>query len=398
MPERKVGNMDGARKWGQKLARRGAAYRALLLGLSACGGAVSTGERWDPDGVVQPLIPATEDLGGAVQNESPPCADERLSGYDYADPPGFWLGSQAERGVEVTGAGFFASDDALAERHAVRFSRRVALSVGPEGALEDRGGHALLGYPPHAVPGGPCVIRLLAPIFTAPQATTHISIRMNIDPRQELREFDLNEPEQTSNSSTSMSVFDSQGDDHVLEIYFNNLGGNVHNYSVLADGSEIFGGTSGYPVLLGQGQLQFTSDGALDTTTLPPLDINFLGNVTPNQAVSIDFGTAIADGGSGYEGTTSFATASFVSSQSQDGYPMGTGDDVSITPSGDVTVTFDNGAALVIGKLALARFPNEDRLTAEADGSLRSNAQSGPAQFGAPSGPGRGSLAVAALP
>ncbi len=53
-----------------------------------------------------------------------------------------------------------------------------------------------------------------------------------------------------------------------------------------------------------------------------------------------------------------------------------------------------SGASLFIGTLALARFPNEDRLSTADDGTLRATPESGPAQLGAPRGPGRGPLSI----
>ena len=73
---------------------------------------------------------------------------------------------------------------------------------------------------------------------------------------------------------------------------------------------------------------------------------------------------------------------------------MGTGSSVRVAPSGEVTVDFDSGASVPIGKLILARVPNEDRLERSPDGSLRATAESGAAAFGVTTSPGRGVLAV----
>jgi flagellar hook protein FlgE len=371
---------------------------ALYLPLCACGGGLSTDERWNADTTGLPLvaIPALDCPSAAAPGEPASCGEsEPIFGYQYADPPAFWLGSQDERAIDVGGAGFFVSDDASTSEHARRFATQALLSVGPDGFLEDRGGHALLGYGPFASVGDPCVGRLRAPLFAPPEVTRRISIGMNLDPREFVTTFDILNPDGTSNSSTSVQVIDSLGALHLLDLYFNNAGGNLFAYNVVADGSDLAGGTPGVHTLLSTGFLQFTSDGALDTATTPELAISFSNGPTAHQAIAVDFGPDITtDGDSGYGGSTSFGTSTFVSSQSVDGYLPGTGSDVRIASSGEVTVDFDSGASLVIGRLALARFANEDRLIEQGDGSLRATAGSGPAQFGAPTSPGRGPLAI----
>lgn len=55
---------------------------------------------------------------------------------------------------------------------------------------------------------------------------------------------------------------------------------------------------------------------------------------------------------------------------------------------------FDSGASLLSGRLALARFANEDQRVERGDGSLRATPESGPPPFGSPASPGRGRLAM----
>jgi len=379
----------------------------VLLFSAACGGDLTSGERWnadtEPDEAAEPPEPAeaTEPDPGTAPSQAPASTDDGceappIAGYEYADAPLFWLGSQAERAVAIEGAGFFVSDDAASGQGTARFSRQVLLSVAPDGSLEDRGGNTLLGHPPHAASGDSCVVPLRAPLVAAPEATTRISIRMNLDPRAGLVEFSRFDPEGTSNGSTSIAVVDSLGAQHGVEFFFNNLGGNAYLYSVVVGGEHLIDGTRGERVLVSSGSLAFTSDGALEIATVPELSISFGGGATVNQAIDVDFGLDITnDGTAGLSGTTGFAATTAVFSQSQDGHVMGTGSDVRVAPSGEVTVDFDSGATLAIGKLALARFANEDRLVPRDDGSLRATAESGPPAFGVPSSPGRGVLVLA---
>jgi flagellar hook protein FlgE len=378
---------------GDWLSVGNAVFCASLVG---CGGALSTDERWGADADARaPLGSPGPECPAATHPAPSACADEHLPGYRYAEGEAFWLGSQAARSITVRGAGFFVSDDATTAQHAARFSRQASLSVGPDGALEDDGGHALLGYAPGTTVGGDCVVRLVAPLFAPPEATTRLDIRVNLDARSAVTIFDILDPSGTSNSSTSFFVVDSIGAQHILDMYFTNLGGNLHEYYVVADGGDLAGGTPGTFTLLGMGVLQFGSDGALWTETAPPLDVSFVGGATAAQAIYIDFGPDITtDGSSGWGGSTGFASETVVSAQQADGFVAGTGSDLRIAPSGEVTIDFDSGAWLEIGRLALARFANEDRLAVAGDGTVRATPESRPAQFGAPSSPGRGVLEI----
>jgi flagellar hook protein FlgE len=368
---------------------------ALGVGLGACG-ALSTDDDWDSDAEPPTSLPLVAHVGDTHWTGPAACPPEHIAGHHYAEPPEFWLGSQAERTVAVRGQGFLVSNDANTLQRAARFSQEALVSIAPDGSLEDHGGHALLGYPPEAIPGGPCVRRLVAPLFAPPQATARVMLHVNLDPRHIATTFDVLDPSGTSAMSTSLGIYDSLGGPRIIDVHFVNAGGNLHFYHVMADGSDVAGATPGHDVLLGSGSLQFTSDGALETETAPPVCVSFAGGATASQCVSFDFGEDItSDGGSGLSGTTAFATASFVAGQSQDGLPPGTGTFIQITPAGEVTVAFDSGAALPIGRLALARFASEDQLAEAPDGSLSATAESGPAQLGAPASPGRGTLSVA---
>jgi len=70
---------------------------------------------------------------------------------------------------------------------------------------------------------------------------------------------------------------------------------------------------------------------------------------------------------------------------------------MSVDADGFVTVEFDSGASTSIGRLALARFANEDELKMDDTlGGWRETPGKGPPQFGNARSPGRGGLEWAA--
>jgi flagellar hook protein FlgE len=231
-----------------------------------------------------------------------------------------------------------------------------------------------------------------------PFATTGIQVTANLDPRDPVLTFDVTQPATTSNFSTSISVFDSLGTARTLDVYFNNAGGNLYNYSVVAHGADLAGGTVGVDQIVGTGTLQFNSDGALDTATTPPLSLSFAGGATANQAIELDFGPDITnDGSTGLLGTTQFASDSAVSSQSQDGYTSGEFSGLAIDGTGLVQGLYTNGQKVTIGQLAVAKFRSNDGLGRAGQNLWIETRESGTAALGGASSGGRASVSAGAL-
>jgi hypothetical protein len=50
---------------------------------------------------------------------------------------------------------------------------------------------------------------------------------MNLDPRSFIPGFDILDADATANPSTSLTVIDSLGAGHIVDVYFANAGGNL---------------------------------------------------------------------------------------------------------------------------------------------------------------------------
>ncbi|MEY2937158.1 MAG: hypothetical protein RL033_7907 [Pseudomonadota bacterium] len=389
----------------------GSAVSVLGWVLAGCGGVTSIDERWDPDAVGTPPVEevAAPELPAEVpQIDREPGAacpldpkPEEFYGYRPVSSLEFWLGSQAALPLAVAGAGYLVSRDREAPNQ-LHFAREVQLAVAPDGVLVDEREAPLLGYGTSASAGGPCVAPLRAPQFAPPAASSRVSFSMNLDPRNPALAsvFDVLQPDVTANFSVSFQVFDSRGATHMVDVYFarefiGDSSAHGVRYHVLLDGADLEGGTPGYAQEVGSGELVFTTDGALDTVTAPELAITFSGGATPSQSLTLDFGPDITtNGSSGLSQVTGFAQDDSVYALSVDGNTVGTGEFVSVDSHGEVSVYFDNGTGLAIGKLALARFAREAALEAAGDGGLLATQRSGPANFGNPLSPGRGSVQI----
>ena len=118
--------------------------------------------------------------------------------------------------------------------------------------------------------------------------------------------------------------------------------------------------------LVGQGQLQFNSDGSLNTFTEgTPVNVTFTGATA--QTIALNFGTPnadpVANPGLGTDGITQFAGPSAVGFQSQNGFGAGQLLSLEFSEAGVVTGVFDNGQTRPLFQLALANFTAPDGLT-----------------------------------
>jgi flagellar hook protein FlgE len=209
--------------------------------------------------------------------------------------------------------------------------------------------------------------------------------------------FDPANPSSTSNFSTSMQVYDSLGNAHSVDVYFAKTGANTWDYHALVDGGQLAGGTAGTAVEVGSGSLSFTSAGALNSvTTNTAISASFVG-ANPNQAISLNFGTSIAAGGTGLDGTTQFASPSSVSSQSQDGYASGDLAGVSVDGNGIVRGVYTNGQKLAVGQLTIAKFRANEGLGRAGHNLWIATRESGDAALGVASSGGRGAVSSGAL-
>jgi Flagellar basal body protein FlaE len=159
------------------------------------------------------------------------------------------------------------------------------------------------------------------------RATARITIVANLDAEAAVPTlpFAADDPANTSNFSTTINVYGENGEVDAITVYFAKVGDNEYEYHALANGADLSPPTVAN-VEIGAGALRFTSNGALlQVVVTTPIVVTFWGNSSP-QALKIEFGTPIADGGTGLDGTTQFHSPANVSSQAQDGYGDGDGD------------------------------------------------------------------------
>jgi flagellar hook protein FlgE len=218
----------------------------------------------------------------------------------------------------------------------------------------------------------------------------------NADPTTGYNGWDPLNAKGTSDTSTSMVVYDSLGKPVQLDIYFcMDTSGDWH-YHALTDGVNLTGGVANTPTEVATGELKFDTQGRLTSNTSILNNFNPI-NATNTQTLTFNFGTGTDLKGTGLDGITQYATASAMSFVTQAGFTSGSLSKLSIGSDGKITGGFTNGQSRVLGQLVLGNFKAPDQL-ARVGGSLyQETPPSGPGTLGTPATADRGSISAGTL-
>ncbi|MBI5741645.1 MAG: flagellar hook protein FlgE [Nitrospirae bacterium] len=221
----------------------------------------------------------------------------------------------------------------------------------------------------------------LSTLNSAPNATTEVDISANLDSREQIlsSDFDETDPDNTSNFSSSVTIYDTLGNGHVINVYFRKdaedaVAGNTWQWFAVVGASDT---ASGSTEIQAAGTLVFNNNGLLDQETdmaayndspsgtdFTFSGFNFSGGAGASQSVAFDFGDSITtNSGTGADSTSQFAVDSSTSFQNQDGYSSGSLRSITIDQDGTITGIFTNGQTRSVGQIALAKFVSPTALT-----------------------------------
>ncbi len=213
--------------------------------------------------------------------------------------------------------------------------------------------------------------------------------------------FFLAKAGETSNFSTPITVYDSLGNAHVVTIYFRkdelSSVGNVWEWYAVVDSTDT---TSGSTEIQARGTITFNTSGALyseSAITYPTGGFDFTGGADQDQQINFEFGTSIAQGGTGTDGTTQYGSNSAVSSLEQDGYAAGTLQRLTIDLDGILTGIFSNGRDRVLAQVLLADFPSPVGLSNAGRNLFVETYDSGQRLINAPGSAGLGLIHASTL-
>ncbi|MDZ7621016.1 MAG: flagellar hook-basal body complex protein [Candidatus Competibacteraceae bacterium] len=182
--------------------------------------------------------------------------------------------------------------------------------------------------------------------------------------------------------STALSIYDSMGIDHTLNLYFRKTADNTWSvYRQFADVESIANQI---------GTLTFDSRGLLVKAT------NSIGYTDPANPTIMKMPTVSFGNGAGRQNielnfgdATQFDSQSITNNLGQDGYTMGQLSGVEADESGNIVARYSNGQTQIMGQVVLASFANTQGLKRQGDNNWIATNESGQAIIGKP---GSGSL------
>jgi flagellar hook protein FlgE len=231
------------------------------------------------------------------------------------------------------------------------------------------------------------------------RATSKINMDLNLDSRVQItKQFDPKKPYESSQYSTGVEMFDSQGNKHLVTMFFNKVADRQWEYHGMVDGKEVTGGKEGEMSQVVGGKLTFTVDGKLDTEEQSMNAFNFKGGALQGQKVAIDFGESVTtDKTDGANGSKQFGKDSDLISWHQDGSAAGTITNLSFNDEGVLTALYSNGETSDLAQIALAKFENPEAMFKLGNNRFKEARDSGAPAIGAPNRAGRGKIFAKSL-
>ena len=225
----------------------------------------------------------------------------------------------------------------------------------------------------------------------------------------------------TYNDATSVTVYDSLGSAHVLEMFFVKESTSINAANTWSMYVQVDGQNVGDPdplavdptaATLAQFGVRFNADGSLDTINTDPI---LISNWSPLDASGAPNGSLgplpVASGGavpvevpatsSNIEidigDASQFSGVFSVNSLDQTGFSTGQLSSLDIDETGIIFARYSNGEALVLGQVALADFANQQGLTPIGDTAWAESFLSGQPVVGAPRSAALGAIQSGAL-
>jgi len=315
--------------------------------------------------------------------------------------------------LAITGNGFFATVPELGSQE-TSYTRAGEFKLNNNNFIVNSQGDHLLGFDVGSDGSSTSVsLSTAKPIRIptssgAPELTSTVDIRMNLPAGDSYitgspTNFDPTDT-LTYNNSTSITVFDSLGDSHVMTYYFmkadpttnpnewvvatavddvmvavNDPANTAGNIVGTAAGSPLApAGVQGARLLFdASGDFQsFVPAAGITTVALGTPGAGVLTNGS-NQAQTITIDFNLDPAGPNPNEPTQFASSFEVTSLEQNGLPVGRLTGIDIGPDGLVQASFSNGTSQPLSRIALVSFANDQGLTQVGSTSWKSSILSG---------------------
>ena len=297
--------------------------------------------------------------------------------------------------LAINGQGMFIVSDV--DGSALYYTRAGQFEFDNEGYLVNSDSYQVQGYPIDTSGNVGALGAISLPSgMSEPSATTEITMGLNLDANA------------STDYETTVTVYDSLGNPVDLTFTFTrdttpDLAGSVEwDYTVTTSNTSATI-TTASPATLG-----FTSSGALDpaATASGPLTVSATGDgyghaitvtgLDPADTLSLVW--RFTDTSQDTDGSvTSYSGTSIKNSQTQNGYPTGMLQGVSVDEDGVFTGLYSNGTMISFAQIALADFASYSGLMKQGSNMFTSSLASGQAIISTPNQGGVGAIAPSSL-
>lgn len=293
--------------------------------------------------------------------------------------------------LAIDGSGFFVVDSPQGRT----FTRDGSFRIDREGNLTTSDGMKIIGF--QGDEKGEIGTKLgnigIGSTTIAARGTSELKMLMNLDSREENKQFDAKKPYETSNFNTGVTLFDNVGTERLVQLFFNKSEDNKWSYHAMVDGADAEGGKPGELIEMANGTLNFNDKGQLQDVSEGSNSFNFNKGAKKDQKIKFDFGKTVASGGNGSDATTQYGSRSSVSRQyNQDGSSAATLSSLSFNDLGILSASYSNGTTRDIAQVAVAKFDNYEGLTKIGKNQFKETKKSGQAAIGNPDVDGRGKV------
>jgi len=309
--------------------------------------------------------------------------------------------------LAINGAGFFQVTDGV---NPTMYSRNGQFKVDREGYIVNNEKLKLMGYPADGtgtIQPGLAEPLQLPTAGISPKVTSSMEIEFNLDADSAITapastvtpQIDFTDKD-TYNNATSVTIYDSKGQDVALSYYYQKASNNTWNVYVTANGQAVNTDSSGNPVKWQTltfdnttGKLSSPSPAdALDLTIENELIITDPDTGVETSRIVVPLATTVD-----FSGATQYDQTFGVTNLTQDGYAAGQLTSIAIEADGIVLARYSNGQSKPAGQLELANFRNPQGLQPMGGNVWASTYASGDPVVGVPSEGNMGVIQAGAL-
>ncbi len=298
--------------------------------------------------------------------------------------------SDSSTDMAISGQGFFEVETDFGKG----YTRDGSFNFNEKGELVNGDGHKVMGY---TIGANGQVTKNKAPITVnvserGARGTSEVSMRINLDIREDNKEFDPTKPYETSNFQRTVKVFDNQGQEKYVTLFFTKQEPGNWKYNAMMEGQDTASGEEGSFVPAASGNISFDEQGKLSNVSSLTNSFNFKD--AGEQTIEFDFGQNVSEG---EESSTQYGLNNLVNSISSDGNAEAKVQSIGFGANGVLQTYYSDGGIKDHAQVLLANFTNQNGLKRVGDNLFLASNSSGQAQLGAPGEKGLGEVESGAI-